>query len=203
MGGPRRHPGGALTSSDHESVVSRELPGRQRTIVTYLEMRAPPEELRAPTLPFGVEVRRVAFPSTDFYRFLYRSVGSKWHWTERLVLGDPQLRSIIQDDAVEVNVLYRAGAPAGYVELDYRRWSEVELAYFGLFPEALGQRLGTLFLRWTVAHVWRRRPDRFWVHTCDLDHPRALALYERVGFRIYRRSEESVPALSTSTTSPS
>ena len=35
--------------------------------------------------------------------------------------------------------------------------------------------------------AWSRQPDRFWVHTCSLDHPKALPTYERTGFVIYDR----------------
>ena len=29
------------------------------------------------------------------------------------------------------------------------------------------------------------RPDRVWLHTCDLDHPAALPNYLKAGFEIY------------------
>ena len=38
--------------------------------------------------------------------------------------------------------------------------------------------------------AWAEPIDRFWVHTCTLDHPRALAFYMRSGFTAYRRELE-------------
>ena len=31
------------------------------------------------------------------------------------------------------------------------------------------------------------RSRRVWVHTCTLDHPSALGVYQRAGFSAYRR----------------
>jgi GNAT superfamily N-acetyltransferase len=91
-----------------------------------------------------------------------------------------------------VNVLWADGVPAGLVELDRRQPPDVELAYFGLVPEFVGQGLGRWLLDWTIRHAWRASPRRLWVHTCDLDHPRALGVYQKSGFRIYDRRLEQL-----------
>ena len=41
--------------------------------------------------------------------------------------------------------------------------------------------------------VWQRPITRFWVHTCTLDHPNALAFYMRSGFVPFRRQIEIAP----------
>jgi hypothetical protein len=53
----------------------------------------------------------------------------------------------------------------------------VELTQFGLVPEFIGQGLGKYFLRWSIGTAWSYQPRRFWLHTCTLDHPRALPNY--------------------------
>ena len=158
-----------------------------RTLVTYLEMTGPPEQ--APLAPprAGIEVRRAVRPTVAFYRYLYDAIGRDWTWYERKLLDDDALAAAIQDARVEVNVLWADGVPAGLAELDRRDPSDVELGYFGIVPEFIGQGLGRFLLDWAVQHVWRDRPRRFWVHTCDLDHPRALGVYQKAGFRIYDR----------------
>lgn len=157
------------------------------TVVSYLKMTAPPTGLaRRPPGP-GVEIRRARHPSIAFYRFLYGTVGEPWTWFERRWLSDAQLEALLRDPRVEVNVLWVEGTPAGYAELDHRTPPDVELAYFGLMPEFIGKGFGGYLLDWAIWHAWRGRPRRLWVHTCDLDHPRALDLYQRLGFRIYDR----------------
>jgi GNAT superfamily N-acetyltransferase len=165
-------------------------PGGRRTIttvVTYLEMTAAPPMPPRPAPRPHVEVRHARRPGVGFYRFLYAAVGEPWTWTVRRWLSDAELAAILDDPRVEVNVLWVEGAPAGYAELDRRDPPDVELAYFGLIPEFIGQGLGGYLLDWAIHHVWRTRPRRLWLHTCDLDHPGALGFYQRLGFRIYDR----------------
>ncbi len=163
------------------------------TTVTYLEMRAPPRRAPRPAPLKRLAILRAERPTISFYRYLYERVGAEWNWTERRLLDDRALAEIIQDERVEIYVLYVAGTPAGYVELDRRVPGEVELAYFGLLPEFVGQGLGAYFLDWAVAAAWSSGPERVWLHTCDLDHPRALSVYQRAGFVPYRQQVERVP----------
>jgi GNAT superfamily N-acetyltransferase len=157
------------------------------TVVTYLEMTAPPATPPRPAPRPTLEIRHARRPSIAFYRFLYAAVGEPWTWTVRRWLSDAELAAVLDDPRVEVNVLWVGGVPAGYAELDRRAPPDVELAYFGLMPEFIGQGLGAYLLDWAIHHAWRSRPRRLWLHTCDLDHPRALEVYQSLGFRIYDR----------------
>ena len=162
------------------------------TVVTWLEMTTPPATPPRPAPRPGLEVRVARRPSVAFYRFLYAAVGEPWTWTVRRCLSDAELAAILADSGVAVNVLWADGVPAGYAELDRRAPPDVELAYFGLTPQFIGQGLGGYLLDWAIHHAWRARPRRLWLHTCDLDHPRALDLYQKLGFRIYdRRATEA------------
>jgi len=125
-------------------------------------------------------------PTVPYYRFLYHTVGDKWHWTSRKKLTDVELAAIIQDPKVEIHVLYVDGVPAGFAELDRRIEGQIELTQFGLMPEFLGQSLGKYFLQWTIERVWIFKPTRLWLHTCNLDHPAALPNYLKAGFEIYQ-----------------
>lgn len=152
--------------------------------VYYLEMldapRHPPSDP-----PTGVCVLKVAVPTVDYYRYLYRAVGKDYHWESRGALSDGQLQASLQDPHHAVYVLHVDGSPAGYAELDLRRTDEVELVQFGLFPSYLGRGLGGWFLRWVIEKVWSAAPRRFWLHTCTLDHPAAVPNYLSQGFSQY------------------
>ena len=190
MGRASRHPDRDLSPLSPDALHGRT------TVVTYLEMTAPPDG-PAPSVPsLLVEVRRAGRPTVSFYRYLYDSVGGPWTWVARRFLDDEALRAEIQDPAIELQVLWSDGVPAGYIELDFRQPANVEILYFGLIPEFIGQGLGRFLLAWGVRRAWSRQPRRLWVHTCDLDHPGALGLYQRAGFRIFdRRVEPVLPAL--------
>lgn len=156
------------------------------TIVSYLEMRAAPTAAQTPPPRPDLTVVHARRPTTSFYRFLYDRVGAPWLWTDRRRLSDAELRVILDDDRVEVWVLQASGVPAGYVELDRREGADIELAYFGLMPEFIGAKLGPYLLDWAIRRAWSYSPQRFWVHTQTLDHPRALPLYQQLGFVKYK-----------------
>ena len=62
------------------------------------------------------------------------------------------------------------------------------MVQFGLMAEFIGQGLGTWFLQRTIDMVWSYQPRRFWLHTCSLDHPAALTLYEKAGFVQFKQA---------------
>jgi GNAT superfamily N-acetyltransferase len=156
-----------------------------QTLVSYLEMMAAPVGAALPAPLAGLEVHHAIRPTLSFHRYLYDAIGADWTWYERKKLGDAQLTAILHDPRVEVNVLWVRGVPAGLAELDGRDPPDIELAYFGILPEFIGQGLGRWLVDWAIHRAWRSRPRRFWIHTCDLDHPRALPLYQKAGFRLY------------------
>ena len=87
-----------------------------RVTTTTLEMRQPP--LRAPrALPSDVRLDRAPGLSPEYARFLYGLVGGPWHWTERLAWSRRQWLDELGREGEEHWILYRAGAPAGYVQL--------------------------------------------------------------------------------------
>ncbi len=152
---------------------------------TYLQMFARPSRAIAPPRE-GLNVVFARRPTVAYYRFLYDAVGRDWQWIDRKKLSDAELGRIIHDPLVEVHVLMVDGVPAGYAELDRRIAGEIELAYFGIVPEFLGQGLGKYLLSWACGKAWSYRPTRFWVHTCTLDHEAALPNYVKAGFVVYK-----------------
>ena len=155
--------------------------------VTYLEMKRLPVLQKVGSPRADLTVMQAAKPTVSFYRYLYNTVGAAWHWVDRGKLSDEELAAIVQNPAVEVHVLYAGGVPAGYAELDRRSPPDIELAYFGIMPEFIGQRLGPYLLNWSIEKAFSYAPRRYWVHTCTLDHPKALGVYRRAGFEIYDR----------------
>lgn len=167
------------------------------TEVTYLEMDSPPSFVGDTVrFPSGCHLLEAPEPTLSFYRFLYKTVGAPWLWWERRIMSDSELSAILLDPGFELHVLYKQGVPAGFAELDRRRSGEVELAYFGLLPDFIGQGLGPPLLRYAVQRAWQTQgecqPTVLKVHTCNLDHPRALALYQSVGFTVRARTPRRI-----------
>ena len=150
--------------------------------ITALEKTAPPKQ----SLPVPVNVHTAILSAPDiplaFYRFLYRQVGSRWHWVDRLRMDDATLAATLNNKRNSVTVLYVNGAPAGFFELLQIDEDTVELSHFGLMERALGLGIGKWFLLQTLYAAWASGPKRVRVTTNNLDHPRALQLYQMFGF---------------------
>lgn len=163
-------------------------------VVTYLEMTERPVRPRVPAPAIAKMALMAAEHCTvSFYRYLYNTVGEPWLWFERRQLSDDALRAAIDRPEIEIGVLYAGGVPAGYFELDCSDGAHIELAYFGLVPDFIGRGLGPYLLQAALDAAWVRHPQRVWVHTCTFDHPKALNLYQRAGFRVYQRRAVSFP----------
>lgn len=161
-------------------------------VVTTLEMRERP---RPRPLPDS-RLRLVDWPKPPLenYRALFRRVGAPWLWYSRLAMTDAALAAIVHDPAVTVHAaLDPAGVEVGMLELDFRHAGACELSYFALVPELVGQGNGRWLMAQALTRAWRKDVARVWVHTCTLDHPRALRFYQASGFVPVKRTLETFP----------
>ena len=165
--------------------------GHIRTIVTYLEMRARP--LARPVARPDLSLERIAQPDPQAYRALFRRIGDDWLWFGRLEMSDEALVALLSRPGHEVFVCRRRGVgePVGLLELDFTAGHEVELAYFGLVAEEIGNGAGRWLMNEALARVWSRPGvERLFVHTCTADSPQALGFYRASGFTPYKRAIE-------------
>ena len=164
---------------------------RIAAVVTSLEMSAPPT-LR-PEIGGPWQLRRLTRPEPAAYRALYQEIGDEWIWFSRLMMSDGELTAIVWHSEVEVYGLDVSGQLQGLLELDYRIEGEAELAFFGVTASLVGGGAARWLMNRALEKVWQRPVSRFWVHTCTLDHPSALAFYRRSGFVPFRRQVEIAP----------
>ncbi len=158
--------------------------------VTFLEMTAPPKGPPKPT-PVGESLAliRAHRPPVHYFLYLYRTVGGAYDWTDMLKWPKDRLADFVQDPQVELYTLIYAGWPGGFYQLDFREDGVCDIAYFGLMPEVVGVGVGPWLLDQALREAWSRGVDRVTVNTCTLDHPKALATYQRAGFEPIRREE--------------
>ena len=168
-----------------------ELPaGKIASVVTYLELRERPHRRAKPRDELRLE--RVEPVSPDWYRTLYRRIGERWMWFSRLTLSDENLGATLNDPRTLVWKVMQADREIGLIELDLRPLPSIELAFFGLVPEALGDGIGSWMMDEALAKAFAQGPERVFVHTCTLDHPNALPFYMSCGFKPYGRALEIV-----------
>lgn len=164
-------------------------PGKLAAVVTYLEMRTPPPASASTTMS-DFAIRREENADLDWYRHLYREIGTPWLWFSRLRMSDDELRAIVHHPEVDVLVLSHNGVDSGILEFDHRYLPDIELSFFGVLPSLIGKGAGRALLNYGLRAAWEHHPARIWLHTCTLDHPSALEFYRKAGFVPYQRAVE-------------
>jgi len=161
--------------------------------ITFLEMDERPEG-GVPPMPYGPSLALLAAhePPVDYFLYLYRAVGAAYEWTDWLNRSRDEQQAFLSDEHVELFTLMVNGWPGGFFVLDTRQRGVCDLSLFGLVPEAVGRGLSPWLLGSAIRIGWDR-PDvrKLTVNTNTLDHPRALALYQKMGFVPVRRTEAS------------
>ncbi len=158
------------------------------SVVTYLEMREAPAS--RPANDSRWILRRHSRPDVAWYRRLFRAVGQEWLWFSRLQMDDETLRTILHDPQIDVFSLEMDGQDKGILELDRRNIPDVEIAFIGVTPDLIGKGAGRFLLEHALDIAWSNNPSRVHLHTCTIDHPRALGFYLKAGFVAYKRAIE-------------
>jgi GNAT superfamily N-acetyltransferase len=153
--------------------------------ITYLHM--PERPTYGPgVLPDDVSLIKAEHPPVWFFLAMYDGVGRAYEWQDRFEQAktDPEaLAGFVGHPDVTMWVAYRSGWPHGFFMLDHSEPGVCDLAYFGLVPEAVGHGWGRALLQTAIFKGWSDpRTEKMTVNTCELDHPRALGLYQRMGF---------------------
>ena len=126
------------------------------------------------------------------YRDMYRRVGDRWHWHDRLRWSDERLAQQLARPSVSVWALYVDDQLGGYFELESQDAGDVEIVYFGLTSSFIGKGFGAAMLTRAVDESFALGAKRVWLHTCTLDSPRALPNYKARGFRETGKIEKYV-----------
>lgn len=165
----------------------------QTTLTTwYLEMRSP-DQLRPKRSPLPhLTVLRVEIPCPEFSRFLYTSVGGHWYWRDRLPWTYDDWFTYLNRPELETWVAYVSGTPAGYCELKMKSDQAVQIEYFGLLPQFIGQGIGGHLLTVGIERAWAMGAHRVCLNTCTLDSQYAYKNYEARGFTLYKTEETPI-----------
>ena len=160
--------------------------------VTFLEMARRPD-YDWPHLPAGSTAALLKSEDAPVWWFLalYDAVGRDYAWEDIHTWEHEKIQDWLHQDAMALYVLYDHGWPQGFFLLE-DKGGTVDLAYFGMVPEAVGKGLGGWLLKTAVLTAWDRpNTEKLTVNTCTLDHPRALATYQKHGFSPVRREDHT------------
>ena len=120
-------------------------------------------------------------------KFLYKNIGKKHKWIDRLVWTEPQWTDYVSSTKVETYIFKYRNNLAGFFELiSHTEKKEVEIAYLGLLEEFQNKKLGSYLLSEAIKKSFKSNINRVWVHTCSLDHKNALSNYIDRGMKIFK-----------------
>ena len=176
-------------------------------VTTYLEIRERAPESsghRSAASDQNFEIRELEKRDWKFNREMYFKVGENWEWVDKRPWTDEQWKDYANDPNLRTFASYFGNKLAGYYELHRNadppspglrrgKGAGIEIAYFGLLPKFIGRGLGGALLTGALENAWNwsPTPTRIWVHTCNRDHPNALANYKARGFKIYKVEREA------------
>ena len=161
-------------------------------IVSYLEMVGPPS-FDWPSEPSSnILILEAKNPPVRYFFCLYEAVGADYEWTDKFRCPIKEVNDFLLDPNVKLFTFLKNGWSAGFFVLDKRKRNICDLAYFGLVPEAIGHGYGEYLLKFAIKQSWAAKDiNLLTVNTNTLDHPNALPLYKKMGFKVIKNEKET------------
>ena len=169
----------------HPADLPLDVPkGHVATVITHLEMLEKPI---LSTMESGLSLEKWSKPALADYLALFRAVGEPWLWGSRLLMAEDEVQAIIHHPGIDIYIVRKENMVVGFIELDFRKTGQCEIAFFGLVTEMNGKGHGRWMMNQALDKAWRDGIERVWLHTCTQDSPRALPFYQQCGFRIFKQ----------------
>ena len=154
---------------------------------SYLEIKLHEnlKKVEKPSKEYSIEL--VDPKDFQLNKFFYKNIGKNCQWIDRLAWTDLKWTKYVTDEKLSTYILKEKNEMIGYFELLFDQNSkEAEIAYFGIFEEYFGKRLGGYLLSEAINLSFTIGSSRVWVHTCSLDHKNALENYLARGMKIFK-----------------
>ena len=158
-----------------------------RAVVTHLEMLPPYRLSPSFDMEPGYSFSHIENVAIADYRQIYNEIGMDWHWVNRRHMSDGDLSAIIHKPTTEVFFLKQNNRIIGFTEFNLAPFPDVEIVFVGLVSEFIGHGLGKAILSAGLDYLYSKNPQRIYIQTCSLDHPNAISMYQRFGFKAFSR----------------
>jgi GNAT superfamily N-acetyltransferase len=158
-------------------------PGKLANACTYLEMTAPPPPTA--TAARDVKLERLTGDHAARYRAVYRAIGERWLWASHLSKSASELAAYLSAPERQTFAVVDTHGDIGLLQFEFNTAGNAEIVYFGLVETEIGRGIGKWLIEQAINLAFAKPIKRLWLHTCNFDHPQALAFYQRAGFRVY------------------
>ena len=159
----------------------------------YLEINSINDLNASRIFPERSSIQLIQPPDFHLNKFLYKNIGKKHNWVDRLIWSEKQWIIYTSNEKVKTYVLKKEDNIAGYFELIlHPDKNEVEIAYLGLLEEYQNQKLGSYLLSSAIKKSFSEKTKRVWAHTCSLDHKNALNNYISRGMKVFKKETITV-----------
>ncbi|SDT32710.1 Acetyltransferase (GNAT) family protein [Pseudomonas asplenii] len=128
------------------------------------------------------------------YQRLYQEIGGEWGWGRQRCWQPMQWVQHLSKPDIQGWIMYWGGQANGFFELRRQLNENVEIYYFGVAKALQGQGLGSVLLQHAVTAAKAMTKKTIWLKTSSTDHPTALGLYLRAGFKIMRIAPKDAPS---------
>ena len=156
----------------------------------FLEIKRTQNTNQVPILSKKIEVYLDKEKDININKFFYRQVGKDHFWRDRLLWSDKEWEKYIGNKSLETGVMKLDGQLIGFYEQQFHAFkNEVELIQMGILKEHQGKKYGSFLLEHIINEAFNKNAERIWVHTCSLDHKRALNNYLSKGLKIFKEEE--------------
>ena len=158
-----------------------------KAVVTHLEMLPPYRVSSSFEMPHGFSFEPVETVAVADYRHIYNQIGMDWHWVNRRHKNDAELSAIIHKPTTDIFFLKKDDRIIGFTEFNLAPFPDIEIVFVGLTSEYIGIGLGRSMLSASLNYLHSKNPRRIYIQTCSLDHPNAISMYQRFGFKAFAR----------------
>ena len=126
-------------------------------------------------------------PDFQVNKFLYKEIGKKYRWIDRLEWNDMMWIKYTENRNLETYILSKNTEFVGFFELLFNdNKKDCEIAYFGILEEFFGKKYGSYLLSEAIRCAFKKNISRLWLHTCSLDHDNALKNYLNRGMKVFK-----------------
>ena len=154
----------------------------------FLEIKSVNNLLKVNKPIENAEIVLLKPPDFQLSKFLYKKIGEKYNWADRLSWTDQDWIEYVSRFDMHTYILKIKNEIAGFFEFIFHKEKfEIEIAYLGLLEEYIGKKLGGYMLSEAIKKSFEFKINRVWLHTCSLDNQHALKNYQARGMNVFKR----------------